>query len=93
MVGTVAEDAGGRKKRAGTLLRAPMSLQKMACDAATGTVIRRSKIHAGSNFLSCKDFVRQAHEILNAQVLRPQPGIHAQLLEIRAPEVVPQRVA
>jgi len=47
MVGTVAEDAGGRKKRAGTMRRAPKLLQKMACGAAAGTVIRRSTIHAG----------------------------------------------
>jgi hypothetical protein len=34
-----AEDAEGRKKLAGTMLRAPMSLEKMTYDAATGTVI------------------------------------------------------
>jgi len=40
-------DAEGRKKLAGTMLRALMSLQKMTYDAATGTVIYRSKMHAG----------------------------------------------
>ena len=44
-VGVVAEDAEGRKKLAGYMLRAPMSLQKMAYDAATGTVIYRSKMN------------------------------------------------
>ena len=34
-----AEDAEGRKQLAGTMLRAPMSLEKMTYDAATGTVI------------------------------------------------------
>jgi hypothetical protein len=29
------------------MLRAPMSLQKMTYDAATGTVIYRSRMHAG----------------------------------------------
>ncbi len=42
-----AEDAGGRKKLAGYMLRAPMSLAKMTYDAATGTVIYRSKMHLG----------------------------------------------
>ncbi len=42
-----AEDAEGRKKLAGYMLRAPMSLQKMSYDAASGTVIYRSKMHAG----------------------------------------------
>jgi hypothetical protein len=41
------EDAGGRKKLAGYMLRAPMSLEKMSYDAETGTVIYRSKMHAG----------------------------------------------
>lgn len=42
-----AEDAEGRKKSAGYILRAPpMSLQEMTYDAATGTVIYRSKMHA-----------------------------------------------
>jgi len=42
-----AADAGGRKKLAGTMLRAPMSLAKMSYDAATGSVIYRSKMHLG----------------------------------------------
>jgi len=46
-VRVAAEDAEGRKKFAGYMLRAPMSLQKMTYDAATGTVIYRSKMHAG----------------------------------------------
>jgi hypothetical protein len=43
-----AEDAEGRKKLAGYMLRAPMSLRKMSYDAASGTVIYRSKMHPGS---------------------------------------------
>ena len=46
-VRVAAEDAEGGKKLAGYMLRAPMSLQKMTYDAATGTVIYRSKMHAG----------------------------------------------
>ena len=42
-----AEDTEGRKKLAGYLLRAPMSLEQMIYDAATGTVIYRSKTHLG----------------------------------------------
>ncbi len=42
-----AAEAGGRKKLAGYLLRAPMSLAKMSYDAQTGTVIYRSKMHLG----------------------------------------------
>ncbi|MBI2223869.1 MAG: transposase [Betaproteobacteria bacterium] len=42
-----AEDVEGRKKLAGYMLRAPMSLEKLSYDAATGTVIYRSKMHAG----------------------------------------------
>ena len=42
-----AEDAEGRKKLAGYTLRAPMSLEKMTYDPATGTVIYRSKMHVG----------------------------------------------
>lgn len=42
-----AADAEGRKRLAGYTLRAPMSLQKMTYDAATGTVIYRSRMHAG----------------------------------------------
>jgi hypothetical protein len=41
------EDAEGRKKLAGTMLRAPMALEKMTYDAQTGTVIDRSKMHLG----------------------------------------------
>jgi hypothetical protein len=46
-VSVTSEDAEGRKKLAGYLLRAQMSLQKRSYDAATGTVIYRSKIPAG----------------------------------------------
>ena len=42
-----AEDAEGRKKLAGYMLRAPMSLEKMTYDASSGTVIYRSKMHLG----------------------------------------------
>jgi Transposase zinc-binding domain/Putative transposase len=38
-------DAEGRRKLAGYMLRAPMSLAKMTYDAPTGTVIYRSKMH------------------------------------------------
>ena len=41
-----AEDAEGRSKLAGYMLRAPMSLKKMTYDVATGSVIYRSKMHA-----------------------------------------------
>ncbi len=41
------EDAEGRRKLAGTMLRAPMSLEKMSYDAESGTVIYRSKMHLG----------------------------------------------
>jgi hypothetical protein len=34
-------------KLTGYMLRAPMSLEKMSDDAATGTVIYRSKMHLG----------------------------------------------
>ena len=37
----------GEVRFAGYRLRAPMSVYKMTCDAATGTVICRSKMHAG----------------------------------------------
>jgi hypothetical protein len=37
-VSVAAEDAEGRKKLAGTMLRAPMSVQKMTYDAASGTL-------------------------------------------------------
>jgi hypothetical protein len=46
-VGVAADDAEGRQKLAGHMLRAPMSLEKMSYDAATGTVIYRSKMHLG----------------------------------------------
>ena len=42
-----AEDAEARKKLAGYMLRAPMSLEKMTYDAQTGSVIYRSKMHLG----------------------------------------------
>jgi hypothetical protein len=41
------EDAEGRKKLAGYMLRAPFSLAKMTYDPASGTVIYRSKMHLG----------------------------------------------
>ena len=41
-----AQDPEARKKLAGYMLRAPMSLEKMTYDAKTGTVIYRSKMHA-----------------------------------------------
>jgi hypothetical protein len=37
----------GRKKLAGYMLRAPMTLEKIAYDADTGTVIYRSKMQLG----------------------------------------------
>jgi len=40
-------DAAGRRKLAGNMLRAPLSLAKMTYDTATGIVIYRSKMHAG----------------------------------------------
>lgn len=42
-----AHDAEGRKNLAGYMLRAPMSLEKMRYDIATGSVIYRSKMHLG----------------------------------------------
>jgi hypothetical protein len=39
--------AKGRRKLAGDMLRAPLALEKMTYDAATGTVIKRSKMHPG----------------------------------------------
>ena len=42
-------DADGRKSLAGYMLRAPFSLEKMTYDAARGTVIYRSKLHATLN--------------------------------------------
>jgi len=41
-----AEDVGGRRKLAGYMIRAPMSLKKFTHDAATGSVNYRSKMHA-----------------------------------------------
>jgi hypothetical protein len=41
------DDAEGRSRLAGYMLRAPMSLEKMTYDAATGTVIHRSRMHVG----------------------------------------------
>ena len=46
-VRVAAEDAEGRRKLAGYMLRAPLSLAKMTDDAASGTVIYRSKMHLG----------------------------------------------
>jgi len=46
-VSVAAEDAEGRKTLAGYMLRAPLSVQKMTYDAASGTVIYRSRMHAG----------------------------------------------
>jgi hypothetical protein len=46
-VGVAGEDAAWRKKLAGYMLRAVMFLQKMIDEVATGTVIYRSKMHAG----------------------------------------------
>ena len=43
-----AEDAEGRKKLAGYRLRAPMFLEQMTYEVATGTVIYRSKRPLGS---------------------------------------------
>ena len=42
-----ADDAEGRKKLAAYMLRAPLSLPKMSYDAASGTMIYRSKMHLG----------------------------------------------
>ena len=46
-VRVAADDAEGRKKLAAYMLRAPLSLAKMSYDAASGTVIYRSKMHLG----------------------------------------------
>jgi Putative transposase len=46
-VRVATENAQGRKKLAGYMLNAPMALEKMRYDAQTGTVIYRSKLHAG----------------------------------------------
>jgi hypothetical protein len=45
-VRVAADDAEGRKSLAGYMLRAPFSLEKRTYDAASGTVIYRSKLHA-----------------------------------------------
>jgi hypothetical protein len=45
-VRVAAGDAGGRKSLAGYMLRAPFSLEKTTYDAARGTVIYRSRLHA-----------------------------------------------
>jgi len=46
-VRVAVEDAEGRRKLAGYMLRAPLSLAKMSYDTASGTVIYRSKMHLG----------------------------------------------
>jgi hypothetical protein len=46
-VRVAGEDREGRITLAGYMIRAPMSLAKMSYDAATGTVIYRSKMHLG----------------------------------------------
>ena len=46
-VRVTAEDAEGRRKLAGYMLRAPLLLAKMSYDAAPGTVIYRSRMHRG----------------------------------------------
>ncbi len=46
-VRVAADDAEGRKKLAGYMLRAPLSLAKMSYDAPSGTVIYRSRMHLG----------------------------------------------
>ncbi len=48
-VRVAADDTEGRKKLAGYMLRAPLSLAKMTYDAPSGTVIYRSKMHLGLN--------------------------------------------
>ncbi len=47
-----AEDIEARKKLAGNMFRAPMSLEKMTYNAATGAVIYRSRMHVGLNATS-----------------------------------------
>ena len=42
-----ADDTEGGMKLAGTMLRAPLSLANMRCDAATGTAIYGSKMRLG----------------------------------------------
>ena len=41
------DDAQGRKKLAGYMRRAPLSLARMSYDAASGTALYRSKMHLG----------------------------------------------
>jgi hypothetical protein len=41
------DDPEGRQTLAGTMLRAPISLEKMTYDARSGAVIYRAKMHAG----------------------------------------------
>ena len=41
------------------------------------------------NFLSFKDFVRKVDEILHAQILRAQFGIHPEPFKIRGIEIAP----
>lgn len=45
-------DAEGRKKLAGYMVRAPMSVEKMRYEVNTGTVIYRSKCTGGSSAIS-----------------------------------------
>jgi hypothetical protein len=85
-VRVAAEDAEGRKTLAGYMLRAPMSLQKMTYDAATGTVIYRSKMHAGLKrpghagrrvvgvALQTRSRPLRAPGALRGVVLEPRPG-------------------
>ncbi len=54
-----AADAEGRKKLAGYMLRAPLSLAKMSYHAASGTVIYRAKMQR-----------EQAHAVRAARVCR-----------------------
>ncbi len=67
-----AEDAEGRKKLAGTMLRAPMSLEKMTYDAQTGTVIYRSKMHLG---LRGKGGAPSPPRELSGDARRPVAGV------------------
>ncbi len=57
-------DAEGRRKLAGTMLRAPMSLEKMTYDAESGTVIYRSKMHLG---------LKRNFQLVHARVARFMP--------------------
>ncbi len=62
-VRVTAGDPEGRKKLAGTRLRAPMSLEKMRYDAETGTVIYRSKMHLGLSARSTKPIPARMSEV------------------------------